>query len=172
MPTVSDFITNDLTNPPMIPRELQAIIDKVVSRSTMPRSEREAAAKVAGEALSGVAAQGVARRGAMERQRITEAGLGQRLGVVGAQAIGQTKLTGMQAMEQARLKETAATERAGITAKPRLVTATAEAQPISPLFTPRDQGFGIMRPVPPAISPPPAEPLSWWEKNKSIMFDY
>jgi len=161
MPTVSELITSDITHPPMIPRELQAIIDKVVSRSTMPRSEREAAAKVAGSALTGIAAQGVARRGALEQTRMTEAGLGQRLGVTGAQAI-----------EQARLKETAATTRAGITAKPGLVTATAEAQPISPLFTPRDQGFGIMRPVPPAISPPPEEPVSWWEKNKSIMFDY
>ena len=162
MPTVSDYITSDITNPPMIPRELQAIIDKVTSRSTMPRSEREAAAKVAGAALSGIAGQGVARRGALERMRMTEAGLGQRLGVTGAQA-----------MEEGRLRESAATERAGITARPALTTAIAESRPIGQdLFTPPAQGLGVTRPAPPGIGPPPAEPTSWWEKNKSIMFDY
>ena len=166
MPTVSDFITNDLTNPPAVPRELQALVDKVMSRSSMMRGEREAAANVASSALSGIASQQIARRGLLEGTRMTEAGLTSRLG-----------LTGPQEMEQTRLKEAAATERAGVTAKPGLITAIAEAKPITPLLsgverTAAAQGLGVTRPTPPPISPPPEKPVSWWEKNKEKMFNY
>jgi hypothetical protein len=146
MPTVDDFITNDITNPPAIPPGLQAVVDKVMSRSTMARGEREAAATVAGSALYGVAGQGVQRRGALEQTKLTEAGLTSRLGLTGQTELGKQKMV-----------EAGATKRAEIAAAPGLVTAESDAR---------------RKPTPDTPQTPPEIEESWWARNREKFFDY
>jgi hypothetical protein len=120
MPLDYEGTTNEF-KPNLVSPELQSIIDKVTSSSSMSSRQRS---DVAG--LAGVV-------GGLQRNRETEGGLAARLGITGTQKMAETKLS-----------DTGATERANIVTTPGIMQQKRANQTIGV------GGIGTPPPAPPS----------------------